>query len=117
MIAVKELLARKQLLLKRLHEDDLGPHEPDQIERLPAQIDTALNLIEEDFDSQTLANMNVALDRVCQRRPDGEDHELRKFVAEQIIRCAKMGRRTLGAFTEAGERALARWHENNKKSA
>ena len=47
MVTVEELLARKQLLLERLQEADLGPNERDQIERLLAQIDTALNLIEE----------------------------------------------------------------------
>jgi len=46
MITVPELLARKQLLLERLRKDDPGPHERDQIERLLAQIDTALSLIE-----------------------------------------------------------------------
>lgn len=47
MVTVEELLARKQLLLERLQEADLGPNEREQIERLLAQIDTALNLIEE----------------------------------------------------------------------
>lgn len=74
-------------------------------------------MIEDGFDSRTLANMNVALDRVCKKRPNGEDHELRKLVAEHIIRCAKTGKTALGPLTEAGERALARWSEDNKKSA
>ena len=47
MVTVEELLARKQLVQERLQEADLGPNERDQIERLLAQIDTALNLIEE----------------------------------------------------------------------
>jgi hypothetical protein len=47
MTTVAKLLARKQLLQDRLHEDDPGPHERDEIERLLAQIDTALNLIED----------------------------------------------------------------------
>jgi hypothetical protein len=47
MISVQKLLARKQLLLERLGEDDPGPHERDEIARLLAQIDTALNMIEE----------------------------------------------------------------------
>ena len=47
MSTVEKLLARKQRLLERLHEDDPGPHERDEIERLLAEIDSALNLIEE----------------------------------------------------------------------
>jgi hypothetical protein len=47
MISVQKLLARKQLLLERLGKDDAGPHERDEIERLLAQIDAALNMIEE----------------------------------------------------------------------
>jgi hypothetical protein len=65
-------------------------------------------MIEDGFDPRTLANMNVALERVCERRPNGEDHWLRRMVAGQIIQCAKRGARTLGALTEAGERVLAR---------
>ena len=61
-------------------------------------------MVEDRFDARTLANMNVALDRVCQRRPDGEDHRVRKLVARRIIRCAKLGKKTLGALTKAGER-------------
>jgi hypothetical protein len=62
-------------------------------------------MIEDGFDARTLANMNVALERVCQRRPDGEDHTVRRLVARRIIKCAKMGQKTLGALTKAGERA------------
>ena len=47
MTTVAKLLARKQLLQERLLEDDPGPHERDEIERLLAQIDMALNLIED----------------------------------------------------------------------
>ena len=47
MITAGKLLARKQMLLERLQEDDPGPHEQDEIERLLAQIDTTLNLIDE----------------------------------------------------------------------
>jgi hypothetical protein len=74
-------------------------------------------MIDEGFDSRTLANMEIALDRVCKKAPDGDDHELRKLVAEEIIHCAKMGRTALGPLTEAGERALVRWSQDRKKSA
>jgi hypothetical protein len=46
MTAIARLLARKQQLLERLHEDP-GPHEREEIERLLAEIDTALNALEE----------------------------------------------------------------------
>jgi hypothetical protein len=65
-------------------------------------------VIEGSFDARTLACMNVALDRVCEHTPLGEQHEVRERVAQGIIRCAKSGRTTLGAFIEAGERALVR---------
>jgi hypothetical protein len=65
-------------------------------------------MTEDRFDARTLANMDVALERVCQRRPDGEEHRVRKLVAQRIIQCARSGKRTLGALTEAGERILSR---------
>jgi hypothetical protein len=74
-------------------------------------------MIEGDFDSRTLANMNVALERLCRLSPIGEQHELRKRVAQSIIRCAKTGKTTLGALIEAGERALVRMEARKKKSA
>jgi hypothetical protein len=51
MITVAKLLARRQRLLERLQEDP-GPHERDEIGRLIAQVDTALNLLEEDGPSR-----------------------------------------------------------------
>jgi hypothetical protein len=74
-------------------------------------------MIEDSFDARTLANMNVALARVCQRSLRGEDHKVRRLVAQRIIRCAKIGKKTLTALTTAGERVLADTAENNRKSA
>jgi hypothetical protein len=62
-------------------------------------------MIEESFNRRTLANMEVALDRVCSGAPIGEQHEFRKRVAEAIVLCARSGKTTLGALTQAGERA------------
>jgi hypothetical protein len=45
MTTLANLLARKQKLLERLQENP-GPNERDEIERLIAQIDTALDLLE-----------------------------------------------------------------------
>jgi len=73
-------------------------------------------MIEGSFDARTLAYMHIALERVCEHTPLGEQHDVRRRVAEGILRCAKCGRTTLGALIEAGERALIRipgqpnWH-------
>lgn len=65
-------------------------------------------IIEGSFQPRILANMNVALDRVCAMTPDGERHDVRKRVAKEIAQCAKSGKITLGTLTEAGEKALGR---------
>jgi hypothetical protein len=63
-------------------------------------------LIEGTFDSRALANMNIALDRVCEKVSGGEKHSVRRRVAKQIIKCARTGRTTLGDLTAAGRRGL-----------
>ncbi|KWV48884.1 hypothetical protein AS156_17545 [Bradyrhizobium macuxiense] len=65
-------------------------------------------MIEETFDSRTLAIMNAALDRICEGALHGEEHATRKRVARYIIKCAKSGRTTLHELTNAGQRALAK---------
>jgi hypothetical protein len=60
------------------------------------------------YDRRTMAVMEAALDRVCERWPNGGTHELRKRVARSIIRCAQTRNTGLDALIEAGERALAR---------
>ena len=45
MTTIANLLARKQQLLDRLQENP-GPNERDEIERVLAQIDTALDLLD-----------------------------------------------------------------------
>lgn len=74
-------------------------------------------LIEGAFDSRTLANMNVALDRVCEKAADGEDHSVRKRVARQIIKCARSGKTTLGELTAAGQRGLIKALPTPKQTA
>jgi hypothetical protein len=46
MTTIAKLLALKQRLLERLQEDP-GPHEREEIERLLAEIDAALNQLDE----------------------------------------------------------------------
>ena len=72
-------------------------------------------MIEGNFDARTFANMNMALDQVCARRPDGESHKVRKLVAQRIIRCAKSGKTSLEELMEAGESALM--HPPRKSSS
>ena len=63
-------------------------------------------LIEGTFDSRALANMNIALDRVCEKVANGQKHSVRKRAARQIVKCARSGRTTLGDLTAAGRRAF-----------
>ena len=63
-------------------------------------------MIEQQFNARTLANMTVALNRVCEGSARGDDHQVRKRVARQIIKCARSGRTTLGDLVAAGRRAL-----------
>jgi hypothetical protein len=65
-------------------------------------------MITERFDRRTMAAMEVALDRACERWPNGGEHLRRKRLAQSIIRCAQSGNTCLGALVEAGERAVAR---------
>ena len=67
---------------------------------------SAVRLIAERFDSRTLANMEVALDRACKILPAGsERHEARRHIASRILQCANGGDVTLGGLTEAGRAA------------
>jgi len=61
-----------------------------------------------EFDQSTLANMTAALDFVCKKIPaDKDTPELRKQIADEMIACAKLGRRTYVDFQDAGEKRLA----------
>jgi hypothetical protein len=65
-------------------------------------------MIAESFDSRTLANMEVALERACGilSIERSELHEAR-HIASEILRCAESGDRTLGGLTEAGHAAAS----------
>jgi hypothetical protein len=63
-------------------------------------------MIAEKFDSRTLANMEVALERACKMFPArAEQHEYRKHIASKILACAEGGDTTLGGLTDAGSAA------------
>ena len=58
------------------------------------------------FDRRTAANLEVALDTVCRKLPNGGDHETRKRVAEALLRAAKSGHKTLGDLESVGRKVL-----------
>jgi len=61
-----------------------------------------IGMIADSFDSRTLANMEVALERACKALVGGEEHTARRHVASRILKCAKSGGRTLSSLTDAG---------------
>jgi len=63
-------------------------------------------MIVEQFDRQTMAAMEAALGRVCERFPHGGTHNVRRGAAQGFVRCAKTGNTGLDALIEAGECAL-----------
>ena len=59
-------------------------------------------MITEKFNSRTLANMEVALERASQLLADGaERHEPRRYIASRILQRAETGDKTLDGLTEA----------------
>jgi hypothetical protein len=65
-------------------------------------------LIAEIFDSRTLANMDVALERACHAVSGSEDHRVRRRIASKIVECAQRGDITLTGLTAAGRIAASR---------
>ena len=59
-------------------------------------------MITDDFDERTIANMEVALERACERFPKQlATHEARKRIAARILASARRGERTLKGLTDA----------------
>jgi len=67
-----------------------------------------------EFSERTQANMDVVLEEVCAELPNGGDHESRKFIAEQLIQCARSGRTTLGELMYAARRAIVQLERNQR---
>jgi len=64
-------------------------------------------MVVNEFDERTVANMEVALERACARLPPHRnDHATRRFIAEQIVACARRGETTLGELSAAAMKAL-----------
>jgi hypothetical protein len=65
-------------------------------------------VIADQFNERTIANMEVALDRACERFPkEFVQHVARKRIAAKIIERATRGERTLKGLTEAAITAAA----------
>ena len=64
-------------------------------------------MIADRFDSRTLTNMEVALDRACRGLSSGEEHAARRHIASQILKCARRSNVTLKALTAAGKLAAS----------
>ncbi len=63
-------------------------------------------MIADSFDSRTLANMEVALERACKGLSIGaEEHRVRRRIARKILKCAEQGDITLGGLTAAADAA------------
>jgi len=63
-------------------------------------------MLAEKFDSRTVANMEVALERASKLLKKGsEQHELRRYIASRILERAEHGDKTLAGLTEAGSAA------------
>ena len=59
-------------------------------------------MITDTFDSRTIANMEVALERACLLLPTGsEKHRARRIIAGKIIECANRGETSLSRLSEA----------------
>jgi len=63
-------------------------------------------MITEKFNSRTLANMEVALERASRLLTNcAEQHEHRRYIASRILHRAETGDRTLNGLTEAASAA------------
>jgi hypothetical protein len=65
-----------------------------------------MRMITENFNSRTVANMEVALDRASRLlKKESEQHECRRYIASKILSHAEAGDTTLEGLTEAGSAA------------
>lgn len=63
-------------------------------------------MIADSFDSRTLANMQLALERACKiLSTGGEKHWARRHIASKIMERVEGGDKTLRGMTEAGRAA------------
>ena len=79
-------------------------------------------MIDENFDRRTLANMEVALDRVCAKTPGGDTHEVESASQTPFCNAREAERRRSArsrkqAIVFASPVALRRWRNPRNKSA
>jgi hypothetical protein len=55
---------------------------------------------------RTMASMEVVLEDVCRKLPNGGDHETRKYIAQRLAEAAELGETTLAEFESIGRHAL-----------
>jgi hypothetical protein len=65
-----------------------------------------------EFEANTLAFMTAALEQSCKKLKN-DTPEARKFIAEKLKACARRGRKSQIALTEAGDEAVAELNDNN----
>jgi hypothetical protein len=58
------------------------------------------------LDDRTRANLDVALEEACRGMPHGGDHDVRKKVAQQLLKSARKGNTTLGGLSEVARTAM-----------
>jgi hypothetical protein len=59
------------------------------------------------LDQSTIATMTAALDYICKKIPtDKDSKELRKRIADELLRCAHAGRITLIELQQSGMNIL-----------
>ena len=70
-----------------------------------------------EYDQTTLANMTAALDAVCKKISAGQDSpELRKRIADAMIKVARDGRRTFADFQAAGMNVLSEKSHQHRRA-
>src|SRR5882757_10821705 len=70
-------------------------------------------LILDSFDRQTLAKMEIALERACGVVPtSSQKHRSRRYIAKRIVKCASSGNRDIDSLTRS---AIAAAEELNAR--
>jgi hypothetical protein len=75
-----------------------------------------MHMITEHFNSRTVANMEVALERASLLlKKQSEQHEYRRYIASKILRRAEGGDTTLEGLTYAGSAAARELRDRAKR--
>lgn len=67
-----------------------------------------------EFDEETQANMDTVLADICSELPHGGNHEIRKFIAEQLIEAAREGKTGFEELSWVGRRAFVHLQNRSK---